>query len=204
MLLLDGTKLDLMARIGSSAGKFLVKYARQVVEAKLSKKPVPVPEKYPSQLDESKGIILEITKTSMGILRFRGFDLSLSRPLIKSIKELAASSVKGGKYKPIEKEEMPLLFFDVIIINEPQFVEAGAVADSVEVGKHGLILYHERGSAILLPHEILENRWTIEEALKHLSFSAMLGPNEWRNAEIYRFTVDRFRELEPGGKVVKV
>lgn len=69
-------------------------------------------------------------------------------------------------------------------------------ASDVEVGRHGLLIAGERGSALLLPHVATTFGWDRVEFLARLCEKARLEPDAWTtpDIELFGFEADTWEE----------
>jgi uncharacterized protein (TIGR00296 family) len=66
--------------------------------------------------------------------------------------------------------------------------------NQIRVGQDGLTIRRGGRSGLLLPQVPMEFGWGRDEFLKHLCLKAGLAPEDWRQAEISRFTAQVFGE----------
>jgi len=124
-------------------------------------------------------------------------------PLYEGVVEAAkAAAFKDPRFLPLEKEELDEITIEVSVLTKPEPIKP----EEVKVGKHGLIVKKGFFSGLLLPQVPLEWGWDREEFLSQTCVKAGLSPLAWRgeDVELYAFTAEIFKEVSPGGKVIKL
>jgi uncharacterized protein (TIGR00296 family) len=70
--------------------------------------------------------------------------------------------------------------------------------DSIEVGRHGLIVEQGRNRGLLLPQVATEHGWDRNTFLDHTCLKAGLLPGAWmRGARVFVFEAEVFGERTP-------
>lgn len=184
-------------------GEKLVKYARSLTEALLSRKSRP---ERPSgkAFQQKKGAFCTFYKTSLNVLRGCMGIAYPDYPLIEAVEKAVKMAIKDPRFSPLRKEEMPLVKVEISVLDEPEEISLEDARQLVEIGKHGLIVIHELGAGLLLPQVAVEHEWNVEQFLENLAWKAGIHPSELRRARLFRFSAEVFAEETPGGKVVKV
>ena len=98
--------------------------------------------------------------------------------------------------------------FEVSVLTPPELIQVESPLEypkKIVIGRDGLILEKGFFKGLLLPQVPVEYGWDAEEYLAQLSMKAGLPPDAWlsKDAKIYRFTAEIFREEEPKGKIVR-
>ncbi|PLX40747.1 MAG: hypothetical protein C0608_08330 [Deltaproteobacteria bacterium] len=107
-------------------------------------------------------------------------------PLWKSLQENALSAAFADpRFPTLSKEEFGEVSIEVSILTRPIKI---ASFREFEVGKHGIILEYGRSGAVFLPQVAVEQGWSREETLSHLSLKAGLSGNAWASEDA-RFEV---------------
>ncbi len=60
----------------------------------------------------------------------------------------------------------------------------------IEIGTHGLYIVKEQRSGLLLPQVAKEHGWDRDMFLQQLCMKAGLPKDAWRDAKLYRFSVE--------------
>ena len=117
-------------------------------------------------------------------------------PLAQAVREVAVkAATEDPRFLPLTVEELESTGIEISVlspltkIHDPQ---------SVEVGKHGLVIDAGYARGLLLPSVAVEYRWTKEEFLDHTAIKAGLSPDIWRSGKvsIFSFTTESFSETE--------
>jgi uncharacterized protein (TIGR00296 family) len=105
--------------------------------------------------------------------------------------------------------ELRNILFEISVLTPPVGIKAKSPADrrnEIKVGRDGLILRWTYGSGLLLPQVPVEQKWDTDEYLANICYKAGAPPDTWLmpDSKLYRFEAIIFKEIEPGGKVVRV
>ncbi len=114
-------------------------------------------------------------------------------PLAAAVRQLAVSAAtQDPRFPPLEAGELAELTIEVSALTalEP------AVAERVEVGRHGLAIHHRGRAGLLLPQVATERGWDGETFLRATCRKAGLPDDAWRDpaARISWFTCEVFGE----------
>ena len=116
-------------------------------------------------------------------------------PLHRAVAETAlAAAFQDSRFLPVTKEEVSHLEISLSVLSRLFPVHP----DSVEVGRHGLVIsdYGHRG--LLLPQVPIENSWDRQTFLEQTCRKAGLPLDAWRkNAIIEAFTAEVFSDSDP-------
>lgn len=192
-------------------GKQLVRIARDSVERLFSDRGPPSSQ-YSVQSRIQAGVFVSIHDFSAGDTTLRG---CVGFPLPKgefysSLEEAAVSAAtKDPRFKPISKEELDKVIFEVSVLNRPELIIVAKPVeylDMVKIGVDGLMLRWREYSSLLLPQVASEYDWTVDEYLRNLCYKAGLPPDMWMNDDfkIYKFRCIIYRESKPRGVVYRV
>jgi len=97
-----------------------------------------------------------------------------------------AAATEDYRFGPIQKEELPELFYTVYILSEPELVKNIAELDPK---KYGIIVKTGAKSGLLLPN--LERIDTIEQQISLACQKARINP-ENETIIIYKFTAEKY------------
>ena len=99
------------------------------------------------------------------------------------------------RFRPVNREEYPLLCYEISILSEPYRIDH---YDQIDIKKHGVIFEKLGRSALFLPKVATEQGWDLETTLEQLCQKAGLGSNEWQDdAQFSVFEAFEFKENEP-------
>ncbi len=118
-----------------------------------------------------------------------------SRPLYTAVSQCAmAAALQDPRFDPVSPEEVPELNIEISVLSPPEDVSA----ESVEVGRHGLLISRGERRGVLLPQVPLEWHWDRERFLAETCRKAGLPRDAWkRGARIRVFTTEIFAEPDP-------
>jgi MEMO1 family protein len=106
------------------------------------------------------------------------------KPLFQAVLDNAVNAAHfDRRFKPVQPEELPQTSVEVSVLTPP--VARNDWRDLV-LGRDGIILSKPGGSAVFLPQVAVEQGWTLEETLAHLSSKAGLGRDGWRDGATYQ------------------
>lgn len=181
--------------------RFILDLARKAVETFITnKKKIPLPEKYPKELDEKRGIFVTIYKMNR-VKELRGC-IGIpypEMPLIQGIIEAAVSACQDTRFSPLKKDEIKNLKLEISVLTEPELVEVKDPREylkKIKIGRDGLIIKKGVMSGLLLPQVPFEQGWGVEEYLENLCYKAGLLADSWldRSVKIYRFEAKIIKE----------
>ncbi|MCS7142343.1 MAG: TIGR00296 family protein [Aigarchaeota archaeon] len=118
------------------------------------------------------------------------------------------SAFEDPRFPPLTGEELNEVVVEVSLLTEPQLISFGGRIDLpklIRIGVDGLIIESRYGSGLLLPQVPISYGWDVYEFLVNLCLKAGLSPTYWmeKEAKIFRFAADVFKEKEPNGEVVR-
>jgi hypothetical protein len=120
-----------------------------------------------------------------------------SQPLYLTVRDMAIEAATGDpRFSPVKLSELKNIEIEISVLSPLEKVDS---ADSIELGKHGVIVKRGFNSGVFLPQVATETGWTKDEFLSHLcSQKAGLSPNAWKDksTEIFVFTAEVFSEKE--------
>jgi len=118
--------------------------------------------------------------------------VDVSLPLWEAVARAARSAAyEDPRFEPVEAEELDDLTVEVSVLSEPWAVED---PETIEPGRHGLILSQGSHRGLLLPQTAVEYGWDRETFLAHACRKSGLPPDAWRTgARIEAFTAQIFQ-----------
>ena len=173
-----------MSQLTFQQQQFLRHLALKAVEAAAANEP------YPDVLSLAKGsqIAVEgplaekrgvfVTLTIQNRLRgcigyIEGF-----KPLIEAVADNGRSAAVGDpRFDPLQIDELANLEIEISVLTPLREVPS---FESIEVGKHGVLLGKGGRRAVFLPQVATEQGWDLNTTLTQLCLKAGLGPLEWQ------------------------
>jgi len=115
------------------------------------------------------------------------------RPLLETVARMAvAAATEDGRFEPATEAELDELSIEVSALSPLEPIRP----ETVEVGRHGLLIGHSGRRGVLLPQVPEEHGWDRETFLVHTCRKAGLPDDAWKKpgVELLAFTADVFRE----------
>lgn len=188
-------------------GDLAVRLARQAIEDCLRKGIRTNPKNPPTVFDKKRGVFVTIKKNN-NMKELRG---CIGRPYpVMPLKDaIIISAINAARddnrFTPLTTEEIDEVVIEVTVLTVPKCIEVKPedIPDSIEIGRHGLIVITGgRYAGLLLPQVAVEHGFDSTEFLCQTCMKAGLMPDAWlEGAEVYLFEGQIFEETEPGGKV---
>src|SRR5208282_3556372 len=115
-------------------------------------------------------------------------------PLYRAVAETArAAAFEDSRFLPVAKEEASRLEVSLSVLSLLFPIHS----ESVEVGRHGLLISDGARRGLLLPQVGVENDWDRETFLEQTCRKAGMPPDSWRrNATIEAFTAEVFSDAD--------
>jgi uncharacterized protein len=203
--------------LSTEEGEAAVRVARRTLEDALSAHPSPDPATaavaaaggLPSVFDEPRGVFVTLKGYPGDSLRgCIGYPLPVLPLRIAVARAAIAAAVEDFRFRPVRASDLPHLTIEVSVLTVPaplRFANAEEAIRAVEVGRDGLIVEGLGSSGLLLPQVAPEQGWSAEELLDGTCEKAGLPPRAWRDprVKVRRFEAEVFREVAPGGSVVR-
>ena len=120
-----------------------------------------------------------------------GYVLPVS-PVYRAVADTArAAAFEDTRFYPVTLQEAPDLQIELSILSPPQPIPA----ESVEIGRHGLLISMSGYRGLLLPQVPVEHNWDRLTFLEQTCRKAGLPMNAWqKGATIEAFTAEVFGE----------
>ncbi len=171
---------------------YLLKLARNTVEAAVKKQKEPDASDAPAKLKEKGAAFVTIKKN--GELRGCIGHIIAYMPLVDCIKSVGASAaLQDPRFPPMKPDELAKVEVEVSVLTPPEKVND---LEKIVVGKHGLIMKNGTNQGVLLPQVPVEWGWEKETFLKQTCHKAGLSQNCYKDpkTEIYAFEAIVFNE----------
>jgi len=103
-----------------------------------------------------------------------------------------AAAVRDPRFEPVTAAELPELSVEISVLSPFQEI----APESVEAGRHGLVIEARGRRGLLLPQVAREQGWSSRELLEHTCLKAGLDVDDWRSegAKLQAFTAEVFGE----------
>lgn len=120
-----------------------------------------------------------------------------TQPLYLTIRDMAVEAAVGDpRFAPVEQGELKDIEIEISVLSPLERVDS---ADSIQLGKHGVLVRRGINSGVFLPQVATETGWTKEEFLSNLcAHKAGIPANAWKDksTELYIFSAEVFSEKE--------
>ena len=186
-----------MRQLPASDQQRLLKIARESVEAHLRQQEFHAPETLEGLLAENHGAFVSIHKGN----ELRGCigNLSPTLTLSRTVADCAvAAAVEDPRFPPLTVDELEKVEFEISVLSPFEIVDN---VETIEIGRHGLLISKRSARGLLLPQVPVTYGWGRERFLAETCRKAGLKPDEWKEgAVIFSFTADVFGETSIGEK----
>ena len=188
------TKEEQMS-LDEQAKRYLLKLARQSIEAYLDKRSLKIEEPSLAILREKRGAF--VTLKEKGSLRGCIGNLIGDKPLYLTVKDMAvAAAASDPRFPPLRKEEWEKVEIEISVLSPLKQIDS---VDEIQLGRDGVLLRKGFHQGVFLPQVATETGWSKEEFLNTLCWQKAGLPRDcWkdRNTQIFTFTAEVFSEEE--------
>ena len=176
----------------------LLKIARTAIESSLKGKSLPELEYDSDAMKRRSGVFvtLRIGEDLRGCIGY----IEPLFPLAEATQEVAVKAAKEDpRFMPLTQSEYENIKVEISVLSP---VEELKNIDSIEIGKHGLIIDAGYRRGLLLPQVATEYGWNRIQFLEHTAIKAGLPPDAWKrkDAKLFSFSVEKIEEAEFGVK----
>ena len=177
--------------LSASDRKALLALARETISRFLSTETMPLPRGFSPRLQSLQGAF--VTLRSSGELRGCIGHMPADFPLAQTVGTVAAQAAfNDPRFKALTESELPTVEIEISVLTPMKPV---ASADSIQVGRDGVVLVKGNQSAVFLPHVAVENKWGRDEMLDNLCLKAGLPRGAWKQgAHFLVFQAEVFSE----------
>jgi hypothetical protein len=179
-----------MSATSASDGAALVTLARAALDAAVRRQPAPAPPET-AIFQRRAGAFVTLRKHE----ELRGCigQPEPGDPLGRVIVHCAgAAALDDPRFPPVDVPELPSIALEVSVLTP---LVSMADPQSIEVGRHGLVISRGGRRGLLLPQVPVEWHWSREEFLEQTCRKAGLPRDAWRHgAEIFAFEAEVFDE----------
>ncbi len=178
----------------------LLRIAHEAILAVLERRPFPAAPPPLTKLLEPRGVFTTLYLPGDHLHGERrqlrgcvGYAMPIA-PLYRAVAETArAAAFDDSRFLPVTKEEASRLEVSLSVLSLLFPIHP----ESVEVGRHGLLISDGARRGLLLPQVPVENVWDRETFLEQTCRKAGMPPDSWRgNATIEAFTAEVFSDAD--------
>lgn len=177
--------------LGPDDQRRLLALARRALEARVRRADPPDVDVH---LEIRSGAFVTILRAGelRGCLGRITSDVALTRLVVELAQAVADSDPRFDRVRP---HELPDITVEISVLTPEREIES---MDTIEVGRHGLIVEHEFNRGLLLPQVATEHGWDRDTFLDHACVKAGLMPGAWRRgARVFVFEAEVFGERTP-------
>lgn len=196
-----------MKLLSTQDGQLLVHLAREAIKANLTEGKTIKPPERDEALNEKRGVFCTLKNHVNGELRGCIGLPYPTMPLGEAVIEAAISSAtRDPRFPSMTLDEFEEVLVEITVLTPPEKLSGlrKELPESVEAGKHGLIVRSGFASGLLLPQVATENNWDSKKFLDMTCWKAGLPEGCWleKDTEVFAFEGQIFKESAPNGKVL--
>ncbi|MGD0037429.1 MAG: AmmeMemoRadiSam system protein A [Bacteroidota bacterium] len=172
----------------------LLKVARSAIACALESKTLPSLNFQSGELNRRSGVFvtLRIGENLRGCIGY----IEPLFPLAHATQEVAVkAAMEDPRFMPLTQSELDKITIEISVLSP---LEELIDTETIEIGKHGLVIDAGYRRGLLLPQVATEYNWDRRQFLKQISLKAGLPPDAWKRKEVklFTFTVEKFDESE--------
>lgn len=187
----DGDARDIVTKEQQHA---LLSFARETIRRYLATETTPLARGFDPALESEKGAFVTLRKKGelRGCIGHMTQDVRLCQ--VVGFCALQAA-FNDRRFTPVEMDELDEIEIEISVLTPYRRIRT---VDEIEIGRDGVMMEKEGRSAVFLPSVAVEQGWSRDEMLSHLSVKAGLVPDAWKkNAVFYTFQAIAFSEPKP-------
>ncbi len=168
----------------------LLKIARSAIDCALESKTLPSLNFRSEELNRRSGVFvtLRIGENLRGCIGY----IEPLFPLARATQEVAVkAAMEDPRFMPLTQSEVDRITIEISVLAP---LEELKDIETIEIGKHGLVIDAGYRRGLLLPQVATEYHWDRKQFLKQISLKAGLPPDAWKQKEVklFTFTVEKF------------
>ena len=174
-------------RLSKDQHRFCLQWAADQLVATVTGRPLSLPQESPGQVHQAMIAGAFVTLKRGGVLR--GCCGAFGQPMTVTA-AIAAAAAKTARedqrLAPISPCEMPYLSLEVTLLGPLSRIKAAGQqrAESVRIGKHGLLIQRGSSSGLLLPSVAVDRGWSAAEFLRAVCAKAQLATDAWEKDDV--------------------
>ena len=173
--------------------KELINIAKKTIEQKLYDNSVYEPQTNSEILNSNIGAF--VTLIMNDDVRGCAGIFSNIQKLCIIVRDMALQSAfHDDKFEPITKEEYDIINIEISVLSST--LKKIHNINEIDIRRHGIYMFKDV-LGVLLPQNIIQNNWSLEESLRHCSHDKMgLDWDDWKTSRLLTFEVDAFNDKE--------
>lgn len=191
--------MDEEGKLNDEEEKYLLKLARESIQAYLRDGKVLEPETDNPRLKQDSGVF--VTLEEHGQLRGCIGYIGAIQPLYLAVRDNAVNAaVEDPRFPPVTPEELKNIEIEISVLTRPKLIEAKSADEylkKIRPNVDGIIIEHRGRSATYLP-QVWEQIPDIKDFLGSLCNKAGLQSLAWKEkgAKLFSYQVQAFKESE--------
>ena len=171
----------------------LLSFARQTIRQYLATDTAPLARGFAPALENEEGAFVTLRKK--GDLRGCIGHMAQDLPLCQVVGYCALQAAfNDRRLTPVELDELSDIEIEISVLTPYRPVDG---YQDIRIGRDGVVIQKNGRSAVFLPSVAVEQGWSREEMLSHLSVKAGLPSDAWKkDATFYTFQAVVFSESE--------
>ena len=172
----------------------LLDIARCAIRAELDGNPSPSLDALSEGLWRRAGVFVTL-RTGNNLRGCIGYIEPLF-PIAGAVQKVAVkAATEDPRFMPLSVPELDAIIIEISVLTPLEKIES---IDSIEIGKHGLVIDAGYRRGLLLPQVAVEYGWDRIQFLNHTALKAGLPGDAWKRKEhqLFTFMVDKFDETE--------
>jgi AmmeMemoRadiSam system protein B/AmmeMemoRadiSam system protein A len=173
--------------------KALLLFARKTIRQYTETSTTPLARGFPPAAEAPRGAFVTLRKS--GELRGCIGHMNDVLPLCQAVGYCALQAAfNDRRFTPLSPDELAVIDVEISVLTPYEMV---AGIEDIRVGRDGVLMKKDGRSAVFLPSVAVEQGWTRDEMLAHLSVKAGLPSDAWKkNATFYTFQAEAFGESD--------
>jgi len=160
----------------------LLLFARETLRRYFETETLPLPRGYDPALGRKSGAF--VTLNEHGELRGCIGRMTEDLPLYQVVGYCALQSAfNDRRFSPLEPGELSAVEIEISVLTP--YKRIGGY-EEIQIGRDGVVIEKDGRSAVFLPQVAVEQGWSRDEMLEHLSLKAGLPRDAWKKDAVFR------------------
>jgi hypothetical protein len=160
----------------------LLLFARETLTRYFETETLPLPRGYDPALGRKSGAF--VTLYEHGELRGCIGRMTEDLPLYQVVGYCALQSAfNDRRFSPLEPGELSAVEIEISVLTPYRRIEG---YEEIKIGRDGVVIEKDGRSAVFLPQVAVEQGWSRDEMLEHLSLKAGLPRDAWKKDAVFR------------------
>jgi AmmeMemoRadiSam system protein A len=170
----------------------LLQIARTSIQSAVGGLPLPLIKNVDEALQRPSGVFvtLRVREELRGCIGY----VEPLFPLAQATQDVAVkAAMEDPRFSPLSIAEIGSVSIEISVLSPLELLDD---IETIEIGKHGLVISAGYRRGLLLPQVATEYNWDRKQFLSHTAMKAGLSPDAWTRKEVqlFTFTVEKFDE----------